>query len=63
VRLGVCASSLPHVGVGRQFGYSPLHDAASYSHHSAAKWITDRVPYQVLERRNDGTCHGGVVHP
>jgi hypothetical protein len=63
VRLGVClcVSSLTQV-MGRQGGYTPLHYAASTSHLSAVKCITDRVPYQVLERNNRGTCRGSAVY-
>ena len=59
VRLSVfvCVSSLTQV-VGRQNGWTPLHSAAYRSHSSAVKCITDRVPYQVLEQTNRGTCRG-----
>jgi hypothetical protein len=49
--------------VGMQNGSTPLHYAAVYSHPSAVEYITDRVPYQVLERNNDGTCRGECYAP
>ena len=64
VRLSVFVgiSSLTQV-VGRQSGWTPLHNVAYDSQHSAVKCITDRVPYQVLERENDGTCRGECCAP
>ena len=60
----LCVSSLTQV-VGRQDGFTPLHDAALEIHPSAVKFITDRVPYQVLERNNqfEGACRGECCAP
>jgi hypothetical protein len=49
--------------VGMQDGWTPLHYAAFHSNSSAVKYITDRVPYQVLERTNAGTCRGECYAP
>jgi hypothetical protein len=40
----------------RQDGDTPLHLASLWSHPSTVEWITERLPYQVLERANDGVC-------
>jgi hypothetical protein len=41
---------------GRQCGSTPLHVASKYCQHSAIEWITDRIPYQVQKKTNDGVC-------
>ena len=58
----LCVSSLTQV-VGMQFGFTPLHSAALWSRSSAVKYITDRVPYHVLERDNFVMCRGECCAP
>jgi hypothetical protein len=56
VRLGVLSHSVLTAVLGRQDGLTPLFFAASCRRPSVVVWITDRLPYQVLERANDGAC-------
>ena len=40
----------------RQREETPLLKASEWSHPSVVEFITERLPYQVLERDNDGVC-------
>jgi hypothetical protein len=61
VRLGVSSHSVLTAVLGRQSGSTPLHSVAICSRPSVVVWITDRVPYHVLERTNDGVCRVRAV--
>jgi hypothetical protein len=54
---GVCGGgeSLTAVRV-RPGGYTPLHFASKWYQSSVKEWITERLPYQVMERNNHGVC-------
>ena len=54
VRLGVSSHFVLTTVLGRQYGSTPLHRAASSRHPTVVVWITERVPYQVLEQDNIG---------
>ena len=54
VRLGVSSHSVLTAVLGRQYGYTPLYLVASSHHASVVVWITERLPYQVLEQDNAG---------